>query len=72
VLDRLAEKDFLDRSSEVHAGSRRYRYAFDADAHADDFVDRAVDDVSLVLGDDGLERLVKRATDRTNPPTHDH
>lgn len=72
VLDRLAEKDVIDRSSEVHAGSRRYRYAFDADAHADDFVGSVVDDVSLVLGDDGLARLVDQATDRTNLPTHDH
>lgn len=68
VLDRLVEKAVLDRSSEVHAGSRRYRYAFEADAHAAEFVTTVVDDVRLVLGDDGLERLVEQATDRLQSP----
>lgn len=72
VLDRLTEKGVLDQSTEVHAGSRRYRYAFDADAHASEFVDSVVDDVQLVLGDDGLGRLVAEANDRTDHPTHEH
>lgn len=68
VLDRLAEKAVLDRTTEVHAGSRRYRYVFEADAHAAEFVASVVDDVRLVLGEDGLERLVEQATDRLQSP----
>lgn len=63
VLDRLVEKGLLNRSTETHAGSRRYRYGFTPDAHAGDFVASVVDDVRLVLGDDGLARLVEQATD---------
>lgn len=59
----------LDRTSEVHVGSRRYRYAFDPDAHADEFVATAVEDVQLALGDDGLDRLVEQASDCL-PPTN--
>lgn len=72
VLDRLAEKGVVRRETETHAGSRRYRYAFDADAHAGSFVASVLDDVSLVLGTDGLERLVEQASNRTELPTHDH
>lgn len=68
VLDRLVEKAVVDRSSEVHAGSRRYRYAFEADAHTAEFVRSVVSDVRLVLGDAGLERLVEQATDRLQSP----
>lgn len=68
VLDRLAEKGVLTRSTEVHAGSRRYRYAFDPDAHAGEFVGSVVDDVELVLGEDGLDLLAERANEaRTHP-----
>ena len=72
VLDRLVEKGVLTRSTETHAGSRRYRYAFDADAHAGDFVASVLDDVRLVLGDDGLDRLAERANTRTNYQNHDN
>lgn len=71
VLDRLTEKGVLIRSSEVHAGSRRYRYAFESTTHVDDFVDSVVADVQQVLGDDGLDRLAERAnhlTTTTNDP----
>lgn len=67
VLDRLAEKGVLRRSTEVHDGSRRYRYAFDPDDHADEFVECVVGDVRRVLGDDGLDRLVEQATEQRQP-----
>lgn len=66
VLDRLTEKGVLTRSSEVHAGSRRYRYAFESTTHVDDFVASVVDDVHQVLGRDGLDRLAERATEHTH------
>lgn len=71
VLDRLVEKAVVDRSSEVHAGSRRYRYAFEAEAFVSAFVASVVDDVRLVLGDAGLERLVEQATEQLRHPTHE-
>ena len=64
VLDRLVEKDVLAREAEVHAGSRRYRYAFEPEAHARSFVTSVLDDVERVLGDDGLDRLATRAERR--------
>jgi predicted transcriptional regulator len=67
VLDRLATKGVLDRTTEVHGGSRRYRYAFDPEHHADEFVECVVGDVRRVLGDDGLDRLVERATEQRQP-----
>ena len=64
VLDRLVEKGVLTREAEVHAGSRRYRYAFDPDDHAAAFVASVVEDVEQVLGPEGLARLATQATER--------
>lgn len=72
MLDRLVEKGVLRRSTEIHAGSRRYRYAFDAEAYTSDFVASVVDDVQLVLGEAGLRRLVDVANDQSELPTHEN
>lgn len=64
VLDRLVEKDVLAREAEIHAGSRRFRYAFEPEAHARSFVSSVLDDVERVLGDEGLDRLATDAERR--------
>ncbi|WP_239524322.1 BlaI/MecI/CopY family transcriptional regulator [Halogeometricum borinquense] len=61
TLDRLVEKRLVDRTEEMQRGSPRYRHTFAADQYAGELLDSIVEDVSEVLGTDGLTGLVRRA-----------
>jgi predicted transcriptional regulator len=64
IVTRLVEKDLVTRTEETHAGSIRYRHAFQPDAHRAELVDAIVEDVSRVLGRPGLRLLAQCATER--------
>lgn len=72
VLDRLSEKGVTCREEEIHSGSPRHRYRFDAAAHRRPLVEGVVEDVAAVLGDPGLDLLAQHAAEaRTTRTTED-
>lgn len=64
IITRLVEKELITRTEETHAGSVRYRHAFQPGAHRAELVDTIVEDVSRVLGRPGLCLLAQCATER--------
>lgn len=61
ILERLAEKGAVSRDQE--SGSRgRYCYRFDPAEHREVLVEDVIEDVAVVLGETGVDLLVRRAT----------
>lgn len=62
ILTRLFEKEFVDRTEKTHSGSVCYVYDFKNEDLRKRLVNGVVEDVALVLGESGLERLAEQVT----------
>ncbi|MDY7083267.1 MAG: BlaI/MecI/CopY family transcriptional regulator [Halobacteria archaeon] len=64
ILSRLFEKEFVNRNERMQSGSQCYVYDFRDENLQETIVDNIVDDVALVLGEPGLERLESQVSEK--------
>lgn len=58
ILDRLHEKDLVERTQEPYKGGSRYVYEY-VDFQ-DEYIDEVLRDIVVLFGDDGLDDLQQR------------
>ena len=66
VLDRLYDKEMVDRKKEPHRGGSRYVYEY-VDIR-DEYIDEVLRDVVSLFGDDGLGELKRKVRDAEEKP----
>jgi len=66
TVDRLVEKELVEREPESHRGSTRHRYRFDVEAARRRLIPEFVAELRAVLGDRAVERLAVRTARETD------